>query len=241
MGKDPAFLFYSQDFYTGVATLSWEDRGKYISVLCLMHQQGRMSEETIRFLVGSISVSLKAKFRIDENGLWYSRRLELEAQKRNTFTESRRNNGNLGGRPKKEKPTGKPKRNHKHNHMGNHMGNEDEIVIENKNDNAIRPFDSKKFNTAWNSWLTYRREIKKPYRSAMSEQAALKNLSKHPEETAIAMIENSIANGWQGIFELKTNGNGKSTAKADNIRSINEGIRRRFNAANGTGEGTGSK
>jgi len=37
--KDPAYLFYSQDFYTGVATMNFEDRGKYISILCLMHQQ----------------------------------------------------------------------------------------------------------------------------------------------------------------------------------------------------------
>jgi hypothetical protein len=135
MAKDPAFLFYSQDFYTGVATLDWEDRGKFISILCLMHQQGRMSEETIRFLVGSISVKLKSKFRIDENGLWYNARLELETEKRNSFTESRRLNGNLGGRPKKQKAKGKPKNNLKDNHTVNRM--EDEIVNENENDNTV--------------------------------------------------------------------------------------------------------
>ena len=103
MAKDPAFLFYSQDFYTGVATLTIEDRGKYITLLCLMHQQGRMTEETIRFLVGSVSVNLKSKFRIDENGFWYNERLEIESEKRAKFTESRRNNGLAGGRPKSHK------------------------------------------------------------------------------------------------------------------------------------------
>ena len=133
MAKDPAFLFYSQDFYTGVATLNWEERGKFISILCLMHQQGRMSEETIRFLVGSVSDNLKSKFSIDQKGLWYNKRLEDEATKRNKFTESRRENGLLGGRPKAK---GKPKQNHKVKHMGNHMGNENinenEIVINTK-------------------------------------------------------------------------------------------------------------
>lgn len=86
-----------------------------------------MTEETIRFLVGSISVNLKSKFRIDENGLWYNERLEIESEKRAKFTESRRNNGILGGRPNKsKKPNGKPKLNHMVNHMENE--NENEII-----------------------------------------------------------------------------------------------------------------
>lgn len=132
MAKDPAFLFYSQDFYTGVATLDWEERGKFISILCLMHQKGRMDEKTISFLVGSISVNLKSKFSIDEKGLWYNKRLEEETAKRNKFTESRRDNGSLGGRPKKEKPTTQPKQKLVVKHMDNHMGNENEDVIENE-------------------------------------------------------------------------------------------------------------
>ena len=123
MSRDPAFLFYSQDFFMGTATMSFEDRGKYITILCLMHQQGRMKEETIRFLLGSISDNLKAKFLIDENGLWYNTRLEEEAEKRKNFTESRYNNGLKGGRPRKyeknddvkqetyKKPSGKPTHN----------------------------------------------------------------------------------------------------------------------------------
>lgn len=102
MAKDPAFLFYSQDFFTGVSTMSFEDRGKFITVLCVMHQKGRLTEETIRFLVGSISDNLSVKFRIDEKGLWFNKRLEEEIEKRLKFTESRRENGNLGGRPPKK-------------------------------------------------------------------------------------------------------------------------------------------
>lgn len=163
MAKDPAFLFYSQDFYTGVATLNWEERGKFISILCLMHQQGRMSEETIRFLVGSVSDNLKTKFRIDEKGLWYNERLEIEAAKRNAFTESRRNNGEKGGRPKTNKPKAKPTQNHKVNHMDNHMGNENVNVIVNEDeilneyikwseqilDNNDAQFETMLFNERW--------------------------------------------------------------------------------------------
>jgi hypothetical protein len=120
MAKDPAFLFYSQDFFTGTATMSFEDKGKYIHLLCLMHQQGRLKEETIRFLVGSVSDNLKNKFSVDEDGFWFNKRLEDESEKRNKFTESRRANGSLGGRPKIKEA------NLVVNHMDNHMANENE-------------------------------------------------------------------------------------------------------------------
>lgn len=199
--------------------MTFDDRGKYISILSLMHQQGRMTEETIRFLVGSVSDTLRAKFKVDEKGFWYNTRLEEETEKRNNFTESRRINGNLGGRPKKSKANGKPTKNLKVKHMGNHM--EDEDVNENidvntkgaKQKKSIAvPFDSPNFLILWDKWKQYRKEIGKPYRSDLSEQAALKMLSKYNCGAAMQMIEQSIANSWQGIFELK-NTNGKPTAQ----------------------------
>jgi uncharacterized phage protein (TIGR02220 family) len=105
MKKDPAFLFYPQDFLVGTMSMSFEDKGRYITLLSLMHQQGRMSEETIRFIVGSFSVNLKSKFCVDENGLFYNERLENEIEKRKKFTESRRINGSKGGRKKNSETT----------------------------------------------------------------------------------------------------------------------------------------
>jgi hypothetical protein len=233
MAKDPAFLFYSQDFIVGVQTMPFEERGKYITILCQMHQQGRLDEETIRFIVGSISDKLRLKFKIDEKGLWYNERLELETTRRNNFTESRRLNGNLGGRPKKEKPKGKAKKNLKDNpkvmHTGNRMGNED--VNENdllKGDEIVFPFTSENFIRHWSLWKQYRGDIKKPYRSALSEQAALKKLSEYGEETAIKMINESISNSWQGLFELKTNGTGTNSTAKKGITA--EGTRDRLNS-----------
>jgi hypothetical protein len=116
MAKDPAFLFYSSDFLVGTITMDFEDRGKYITILCYMHQNGRVKEETIRLLVGFVSDNLKSKFGIDEDGLWYNNRLEAETEKRSRFVQSRLLNGQKGGRPpkietKKEKPLGYPKGN----------------------------------------------------------------------------------------------------------------------------------
>lgn len=117
MSKDPAFLFYSSDFLSGVTDLTMEERGQYITLLCLQHQKGALSEKTIRLSVGSVSVDVLSKFEKDEDGNFFNERLVLEMEKRANFTESRRNNGVKGGRPKKEKkpngyPNGKPKQNH---------------------------------------------------------------------------------------------------------------------------------
>ncbi len=106
--KDPAFLFYSDNWIGGTSTMTFEDRGKYITILVIMHQKGRLKEETIRFLVGSISDTLKEKFLIDETGLWYNERLEKEVGKRRNFVETRRNNGKLGGRKPKSEPNEEP-------------------------------------------------------------------------------------------------------------------------------------
>lgn len=113
MAKDPAFLFYSSDFLTGTIIMPFEDRGKYITILAYMHQNGRLKEETIRLLVGSVSDSLRLKFCIDKKGFWFNERLEIEVERRNNFVESRQKNGSKGGRPPKkesleEKPLGYP-------------------------------------------------------------------------------------------------------------------------------------
>ena len=79
----------------------------------------------------------------------------------------------------------------------------------------VFPFLSDEFKELWNNWKIYRKnEFKKNYKTAQSEQAALKNVCKlrsGNEEVAKEIITQSIANQWQGLFELKiTNNYGKS-------------------------------
>jgi len=130
MAKDPAFLFYSSDFLTGTLIMPFEDRGKYITILAYMHQNGRLKEETIRLLVGSISDNLKSKFGIDDNGNWFNSRLEEEVSKRSNFVESRINNGKKGGRPPK-KPNNSLDDKQKPTHNLLEDVNDNEIVDEN--------------------------------------------------------------------------------------------------------------
>ena len=134
MGKDPAFLFYSSDFLNGVADLTMEERGQYITLLCLQHQKGSLTQKTIRLSVGSVSVDVMSKFSKDEDGNFYQERLREEIEKRANFTESRRNNGFKGGRPK---ANGKPNGYAKDNLMEDENINEDV----NKNINKIKVID----------------------------------------------------------------------------------------------------
>lgn len=101
MANDPAFLFYSSDFLTGVSDLDMEERGQYITLLCLQHQKGPLNEKTIRLCVGYASVSVLAKFTQNDKGEYYNERLEYEVLKRASYTASRRMNGKKGGRPPK--------------------------------------------------------------------------------------------------------------------------------------------
>jgi len=54
---------------------------------------------------------------------------------------------------------------------------------------------------AWNRWETYRREIRKPIKPA-SVQAAQRKLAGFGADQA-AVVEQSIAQGWTGLFDLK--------------------------------------
>lgn len=71
----------------------------------------------------------------------------------------------------------------------------------------VYPFTDDIFISSWNTWKDYKKkEHKFNFKSEASEQASLKDLQKKSNgvlENAIAIIEQSIANGWKGFFELK--------------------------------------
>ena len=124
MSKDPAVLFYTQDFLTGCTDLTFEERGQYITLLCLQHQKGHLSEKTIRLTLGSVSVDVMSKFLKDEQGCYYNERMEDEINKRRHFLDTRYFNGKKGGRPAKpnKKPNKKPTENLSDN--DNEIGND---------------------------------------------------------------------------------------------------------------------
>lgn len=78
--------------------------------------------------------------------------------------------------------------------------------------NLIYAYDTESFRESWEMWLSYRREIKKTIkglRSAQGQMNKLAKLSNGNEETARAIIMQSIENNWTGLFEIKNNTNGQ--------------------------------
>lgn len=64
---------------------------------------------------------------------------------------------------------------------------------------------SNAFASEWNSWLKYRKSQKKELKGESIQRNfnSLVKLSGRNEETAIAIIDQSISQGWTGLFELK--------------------------------------
>ena len=58
---------------------------------------------------------------------------------------------------------------------------------------------SEKFLSSWQSWVDYRKEIKKPMKPT-TIKTQIKTLSKFSEDEAIKAIHDSIQNGWTGLF-----------------------------------------
>jgi len=72
------------------------------------------------------------------------------------------------------------------------------------------PFMDSRFKLAWIMWIDERKARRYGRYTQIGEQAALHKLYKESGEdldTAIEMINESVANGWRGIFPLKKNKN----------------------------------
>lgn len=126
MAKDPAFLFYPNDWLGGTLGMTLEEKGAYMEVLMLQFNRGHMEGHMIGQVVGQIWDKIKHKFVQDGNGLWYNERLETEKNNRKLFTDSRKNN--LKGVNQYSKKIG-----HKVGHMTSHMEDENENINNNKN------------------------------------------------------------------------------------------------------------
>jgi uncharacterized protein YdaU (DUF1376 family) len=202
MAKDPAFLFYTQDFYTGTQFFSDEQVGKYIRLLCAQHQHGHLPEKHMLSICKTHDEDVFHKFVKDEAGLYYNKRLEIEVNKRNSYTESRRNNAQ---HPKKQKVK---KKKAYVKHMDTHMENENDNEIENE----LLTVFSAKFFSVWKKWIDYKRnEHSMKYKTIESQLQAVKNLiqlSNSDESLAEQIINHSIGNHYKGLFALKNQNDG---------------------------------
>lgn len=194
--KDPAFLFYHHDFLIGTEFLSAEETGLYIRILCHLADKGRLSLEHMQSICKgyAFTQNLKDKFLQDPEGLYYNERLRKEVEKRQLYSESRRKNAESISKAYAE-------------HMGdvnrnrNKDNNKSMITNPDKDDTDKYMYcKDEAFKNVFNSYLKGR----KTKATDHAKELILKDLHKVSKATAIAMLEQSIKNGWIGVFPLKT-------------------------------------
>jgi hypothetical protein len=93
------------------------------------------------------------------------------------------------------------------------------------NNDLIFPFNSNNFLSVWEVLINQPKWKKKSHDAL---QASLKKLSNYSEAVAIQMMENTIAGGWQGLFEIK-NSNNESGKKGFTRDGVQEALNRRLN------------
>jgi uncharacterized protein YdaU (DUF1376 family) len=92
MAKDPAFLFYPNDFIGGTMGMTFEEKGAYMELLMTQFNRGHMDSHMVTRIVGDLWGRISDKFVQDDAGRWYNKRLDEEQTKRKSFTASRLQN-----------------------------------------------------------------------------------------------------------------------------------------------------
>jgi hypothetical protein len=208
----------------------------------LLHAQfnsGHLSLEEIKTVLGSdfgaAWPALQKKFKVDDTGKFFNERCEEEQIKRANFTASRRKNLESIHMDTHTDL-------HMHNHMENRDRNKNHLKEKSRKKDSRGtetpvpiPFESPAFIQAWSEWNEYRSEKKKKITPSTAKRQ-LERLSKYPEHVAIGMIDQSITNGWEGLFELKEVHNGKFNKNDRTQQNLND-IAIILNHAAGGGQG----
>lgn len=118
MAKDPAVLWYWNDWQGGTVGMTRHLKGCYMDLLHAQFNLGRLSLAQVKTVLhvdfGTTWPILEEKFKRDDNGKYYNEKAEKEKVKRLKFTESRRNN--------LKPPICEP-------HMEPHMENENSVLV----------------------------------------------------------------------------------------------------------------
>ncbi len=101
--RPPAFQFYADDFLAGTVGMTNEERGLYITLLCIQWNKGGITDEDFeRHGKGIATASLshvKSKFQLCEKDAQFrNKRLEIERKKQSDYRKKRANAGVAGAK-----------------------------------------------------------------------------------------------------------------------------------------------
>jgi uncharacterized protein YdaU (DUF1376 family) len=227
MSKDPAFLFYSKDFYEGTRTMLPEERACYIDLLIYQHQHGVIPNDLKRVLMycsgldeATLKATLQAKFKQTESG-WLNTRLSITIEERKEYASKQSNNGKVGQVMKKAKSMCSVKdfntfKDYFYNDLGKEQamelleneettleamlkGSLKHLVIEDVIVNEDVNINKDK-EDVFKTWLKYRVQIKKTIKANKTLEALAIKFNEHDLNKCTQVVNASIENGWQGLF-----------------------------------------
>lgn len=186
--KDPAFNFYSDNFLSGTMFFTDEQVGKYIRLLCAQHLTGHLEEKHMIFICKGHDEDIWKKFKKDGEGKFYNERLDLEIQKRKSYSESRRKN-KLG------KTHHKDNKNISSSYDSSHdddMGN----GIEN-NINVLEGGMGETVPITWKqSFEVYQVELREAYRRIVTPEYIKERETYHPNLNVRLSLEKACKDYW---------------------------------------------
>ena len=152
---------------------------------------------------------------IEEDNNFYSKRVLENIEKMEETKEKRSKAGKISAERRKNATNVEQSLTSVQQNLT--QSNKEKEIKENNNKEEIKKEEKKKFSFDFsnfdenfiehvNLWLEYKKERKEPYKSQKGLNAFYNKLidySKNDPDTAKKIIEQSMANNWAGIFELK--------------------------------------
>lgn len=222
--KPPAFQFYPDDFLGGVADMTQAEVGAYILLLCSQWGRGAIPPDPDRAALiakGPVSPHVLAKFPNGQNPRLEAVRVEqdnyrqLQREKGLASAEARRKRGTTEDQPRfnggstTAQPDEQPKLNSPSPSPSPNLLN----LRSKERAAAATPvfppvLQTPEFADAWKDWVAYRKERGQTLKPT-TIKAQLGKMQDWGATDAVAAIRQSIMNGWQGIFEPRSNGQPK--------------------------------
>lgn len=199
--KDPAVLFYFNDWQGGTVTFSRFLKGCYMDLLHAQFNSGGLSLDEIKTVLGSDFgqswPTLQKKFQIGEDNLYYNKRLLFEKTRRKEFSLKQ-----------KERVNNRYKKTNSLGTTNNESKNINEIEI----DSEIKK--------VWEIWIENK---PKKFKNDYAEQIGLLKFLKlcnGDSKLAIEIVEQSLANSWSGLFPLRKESNNSQVEIIKNKQKI---------------------
>jgi uncharacterized protein YdaU (DUF1376 family) len=196
------YTYHIGDYRTATAHLSLEEDATYKRLLDYQYDKEApipddppVMARRLRSTEKLISAVLLEFFEKTDAG-WINKRVMEEITDHQEFIDKQTFNGRKGGRSKTHrKPTANPSITLPIPNTHSPIDNIDWSKLP-------EALATEEFKQAWTQYAEYRKEKKKPMYQ-VSMEAKWKQIAPWGAAGAIASINNSIANGWQGIFPLQ--------------------------------------